>query len=257
VSVTPAEIELMMEDMTDAIAAGLNEILTALRNDRPLHAVDWERHLTEAISRLAALSLPEDQVKKAAEIIANSPLIDAPKLPAECWQGLARSILEVRAPPLPEEIAGLIKRADDAAINTDDAEDRKLFANLGDAIRALARENGKLNEEFESERAACGEAYRQREELRAERDRYKTVAFQAQEMAKEQIGYVNQARAERDGIRAKTFEECAKAAFAAKREDGDEGSLDFDLGFHAGRCNAGEAIRALTHTDESKTKPRE
>jgi hypothetical protein len=340
--------------MTDDIAVGLNEILTALRNDRPLHVVDWERHLTEAISRLT--TLPEDQVKQAAEIIANSPLIDAPKLPAECWHGLARSILEVRAPPLPDEkreqlakmiepvddeafppswsgdkilgnrlarawaaavvrggpvegidvqirrplpdeiaalikrlrypiqdwsqvvkdmriaadalsrlaapplpekIVGLIKRADDAAINTDRAEDRKLFAELGDALCALALENERqmhrallaedhlkasvkagesyaeehdlfrnrireleterdaLKKDFEGERAACGEAYRQREELRAERD----------------------------AIQAKTIEECAQAIERSHDEYSSECKVHY-----------AKRIRALAQMEESKTE---
>lgn len=36
----------------------------------------------------------EDEVSVGAEAIARSPLIDAPKLPAECWHGLARAVLE-------------------------------------------------------------------------------------------------------------------------------------------------------------------
>lgn len=35
----------------------------------------------------------EREVRIVAEIMAHSQLIEQPKLPAECWLGLARSIL--------------------------------------------------------------------------------------------------------------------------------------------------------------------
>ena len=40
------------------------------------------------------MTAPDQDVKIAAAVIAASPLIDAPKLPAENWMGLARHILE-------------------------------------------------------------------------------------------------------------------------------------------------------------------
>lgn len=40
----------------------------------------------------------EAEVAAAAEVIAASPMIEAPKLPAECWHGLARAALEAAAP---------------------------------------------------------------------------------------------------------------------------------------------------------------
>lgn len=36
----------------------------------------------------------EEQVAAAAAVIADSPMIDTPKLPAENWYGLARACLE-------------------------------------------------------------------------------------------------------------------------------------------------------------------
>lgn len=44
----------------------------------------------------------EEQVYAAAAVIAASPTIDAPKLPPECWHGLARACLTA-ALSLPEQ----------------------------------------------------------------------------------------------------------------------------------------------------------
>jgi hypothetical protein len=194
--------------MTDDSAALIDQELR-------VHGIDFDNNRRLALEIIAkffvAPPLPEDQVKKAAEIIANSPLIDAPKLPAECWHGLARSILEVRALPLPEKIAGLVKRANDGAINTDDAEDRKLFANLGDALRALVKEinsltveNGSLDEELSRK----GNRIR---ELEAEREKLKQIANRQGALLFFEEGLKREANliVERDVIRAKTIEECA------------------------------------------------
>ena len=61
----------------------------------------------------------EEEVAAGASVIARSQLIDAPKLPADNWQGLARSILEAaetvrdreeqefeRRPPTPKKVVG-------------------------------------------------------------------------------------------------------------------------------------------------------
>jgi hypothetical protein len=48
---------------------------------------------------------------------------------------------------LTKEISALIERANDRAINTDKAEDRKLFAELGDALRALRQERDDRDDE--------------------------------------------------------------------------------------------------------------
>jgi hypothetical protein len=159
--------------MTDDSAALIDQELR-------VHGIDFDNNRRLALEIIAkffvAPPLPEDQVKKAAEIIANSPLIDAPKLPAECWHGLARSILEVRALPLPEKIAGLVKRANDGAINTDDAEDRKLFANLGDALRALVKEINSLTVENGSLDEELSRKVKRIRELEAEREKLKQIA---------------------------------------------------------------------------------
>lgn len=57
------------------------------------------------------------------------------------WKATAETGSMLRDKALPAEIAGLIKRAADAAINTAGAEDRKLFAELGEALRTLALSN--------------------------------------------------------------------------------------------------------------------
>lgn len=36
----------------------------------------------------------EEQVAAGAAILAASPMIDKPKLPAECWHGLARAVID-------------------------------------------------------------------------------------------------------------------------------------------------------------------
>jgi hypothetical protein len=168
----------------------------------------------------AAPPLPEDQVKKAAEIIANSPLIDAPKLPAECWQGLARSILKVCTTPLPDEIAGLVKQADDAAINTDDAEDRKLFANLGDALRALVKEINSLTVENGSLDEELSRKVKRIRELEAEREKLKQIANRQGALLFFEEGLKREANliVECDAIRAKTIEECADVAHSCGYE---------------------------------------
>jgi hypothetical protein len=52
----------------------------------------------EACSKRVPVAEPvtEEHVERAAKIIAASPLIVWPTLPAECWRGLARQILEAR-----------------------------------------------------------------------------------------------------------------------------------------------------------------
>lgn len=42
----------------------------------------------------ATREISEVAVTRAAVVIAQSPLIDKPKLPGACWEGLARQILE-------------------------------------------------------------------------------------------------------------------------------------------------------------------
>lgn len=73
---------------------------------------DMKAALADALERrLGVRPLPADvAVARAAQIIADSTLIDAPKLPAECWHGLARSILAGAATPLPEDVAGLVEK---------------------------------------------------------------------------------------------------------------------------------------------------
>jgi len=46
-----------------------------------------------------ARAVAEDAVARAAIVITQSPLIDAPKLPPVCWEGLARAVLEAAALP--------------------------------------------------------------------------------------------------------------------------------------------------------------
>ncbi len=58
---------------------------------------------TAAPARVAE-GITESQVSIAANIIASSPLIDAPKLPSVNWRGLARQILEAAAIPSADEV---------------------------------------------------------------------------------------------------------------------------------------------------------
>jgi hypothetical protein len=46
-----------------------------------------------------ARAVADDAVVRAAIVISQSPLIDEPKLPPVCWEGLARSVLEAAALP--------------------------------------------------------------------------------------------------------------------------------------------------------------
>lgn len=54
-----------------------------------------ERSGAEVVTAACARTIEptEEQVSAAAKVIADSPLIDAPKLAAVCWRGLARSVL--------------------------------------------------------------------------------------------------------------------------------------------------------------------
>lgn len=62
---------------------------------------------TEGTSQSQPEAQPtETQVAAGAEVIANSPGIDAPKLPAECWMGLSRAVLaaaKLHAQPAEDE----------------------------------------------------------------------------------------------------------------------------------------------------------
>ena len=56
----------------------------------------------------------ENQVQQAAEILAMSPLIEAPKLTWHEWMGLARDILKIATAPLSETApSGTAKVAED------------------------------------------------------------------------------------------------------------------------------------------------
>lgn len=70
---------------------------------------------------------------------------------------LADALSRLTTSPLPQEIAGLIKRANDGSINTDRAEDRKLFADLGDALRVQAQEKYRLNQDLNFQYARCAD----------------------------------------------------------------------------------------------------
>jgi hypothetical protein len=87
----------------------------------------------------------------------------------------AISCLTLTIPPLPDEIAELINRADDGAVNTDCAIDRKLFANLGDALRVLAQENARHRLIHESDQTCIRDCLKRVVELEAERDYWRNT----------------------------------------------------------------------------------
>jgi len=131
-----------------------------------------------------------------------------------------------------EDIAGLIKRANDGSINTDRAEDRKLFAELGDALRAQAQEI----ERWKSIHSTSDVMHLEKTEFmlnqkEAERDQMIRVAKIWQERYEEAIeGQI--------AIRSKTIE----AHIEVLRELLPEGAASL----------AEKAIRALAPKDEAK-----
>jgi len=136
----------------------------------------------------------------------------------------------------------------------------------------LEAERDDLKKEFESERAACGEAYRQREELRAERDQYKDDYLRRHKDVGDQMDRRIKAEAERDAvqanleqtskwlqgahlemgrIRAKTIEECWNGINKYIKQ----GPLDEPAHSERnGLVMAANIIRALAQTDEGKTE---
>jgi prefoldin subunit 5 len=166
----------------------------------------------------------------------------------------ADALSRLAAPPLPEKIAGLIKRADDAAINTDRAEDRKLFANLGDALRALAQEinsltveNGSLDEELSRKVKRIRALVRENERLN---QGWRDANGQALDRGLGAAARIRELEAERDAIRAKTIEECVTSL---QKEHDATGSINAQRALK----EAIETLRALAQTDESKAESEE
>ena len=65
----------------------------------PESAVDAAIQALDAATLRDALEPSEEAVTAVAKVIANSPLIDAPKLPYPAWMGLARNVLNAATLP--------------------------------------------------------------------------------------------------------------------------------------------------------------
>ncbi len=190
-----------------------------------------------------------------------------------------RRIIVAVPQPLAEEIAGLIERlVSDKALPE---ERTTAAAMISAALRALAQENERLRQaatrngalHLLSEQQEREEKHRERiRELEDEIEKRKAHRYEQvklliaedhriRELEAENNTLresVNAVRAEylqryinaldrADAIRARTTEKCARAAFGVPNRNVGR-SDDFNEGYHAGRCDAGEAIRALTLT---------
>lgn len=63
-----------------------------------------DAHLSQPQPAADGQEPTEAQVEQAAKVIAASPLIDAPKLPAPAWMGLARAVLQSARPVAAQEV---------------------------------------------------------------------------------------------------------------------------------------------------------
>jgi hypothetical protein len=74
---------------------GISEVDSILKHTCPFCAAQ-EIAVLRALKDEPEGWVSEERIAIAAKVIADSPLIDAPKLPAECWHGLARAVLAAK-----------------------------------------------------------------------------------------------------------------------------------------------------------------
>lgn len=88
----PAPVAVTEEEISSAVVRVWENEFNHLVGTPLFH--ETVRAVLTLLRKRAVTATTEDAVARAAAVIAASPLIDAPKLPAPCWHGLARAAIE-------------------------------------------------------------------------------------------------------------------------------------------------------------------